>query len=476
MGVDATVLEAINERLRREKQELAAENVGLRQRLADTEQKWAAQVAELEAQLQRALKRIEELERIKARQAAPFRRHKKGGNGKPGRKPGGRGARRKRPPVIDREINAPLEITQCPQCQCPLDERQPLTQIIEEIPPLRPEVTRLITWHATCPCCGETVRSTHPLQMSLAQGAAGTHLGPRATALATILKSHFGLTLRKAASILRQGFNLSITAGGISQLLHRVAKKSQANYDQLLEQIRGSDAVYVDETSWYLGQPKAWLWVFTTPQQTLYHVAESRARSVAEQMLGDFDGVLVSDCALMYNAIDCEQHKCIAHHLKVLREYRAREDTPNPNYLDACETFWKDVIKLTKARDDLPAAEFDAQHAALKLRLDQLLQQPVQQPGDQKFQRRMLNVDRESILGCLKHPVEPTNNRAERALRPAVIARKLSCGNKTHRGAQTWEILASQCATLYQQGKDLLAAFVQIVTPHPTLVAPMPAG
>jgi hypothetical protein len=91
----------------------------------------------------------------------------------------------------------------------------------------------------------------------------------------------------------------------------------------------------------------------------------------------------------------------------------------------------------------------------------------VQQPGDQKFQRRMLNVDRESILGCLKHRVEPTNSRAERAIRPAVISRMLSCGNKTQRGVQTWEILASQCATLHQQGKDLLAAFIQIVSPHP---------
>ena len=454
--MDDAVASAVLRRQLRENQRLTAENAQLRER-----------VAQLEASLATALKRIEELERTTARQAAPFRRNQKGGDGKPGRKPGGRGTQRQRPQVIDREIDVPLEITHCPQCECPLDERQPLTQIIEEIPPMRPEVTRLTTWQSTCPCCGKTVRSTHPLQMSLAQGAAGTHLGPRATAWATILKSHFGLTLRKAASILRQGFNLSITAGGLSQLLHRVAQKSQPKYDELLAQIRASAAVYADETSWYVGQPKAWLWVFTTPQCTLYHVDESRGRPVAENILGDFAGVLVTDCAPMYNAIDCEQHKCIAHHLKVLREQRAREDTPQSRYLDACEKFWQDVIGLTKARDDLPAAEFDAQHAALKTRLEELLSQPVTQPGDRKFQTRMRNVDRESLLGCLKHPVEPTNNRAERAIRPAVIARKLSCGNKTTHGARTWEILASQCTTLYQQGKDLLAEFVPIVSLNP---------
>jgi transposase len=485
--MDEAVANVLLRRQLRENQRLAAENTELQarwaeltvrfeeslqlvadaQRLATEVQRLTQENTELKTSLAAALERIEELQRIKARQAAPFRRDKKGGDGKPGRKPGGRGTQRQRPPVIDREINVPLEATKCPKCECPLDERQPLTQIIEEIPPIRPEVTRLTTWQSTCPCCGETVRSTHPLQVSLAQGAAGIHLGPRATALATILKSHFGLTLRKTASILRQGFNLSITAGGISQLLHRVAQKSKPNYDELLEQIRGSDAVYADETSWYVGQPKAYLWVFTTLQHTLYHVDESRGRPVAEKILGDFDGVLVTDCAPMYNAIDCEQHKCIAHHLKVLREQRAREDNPDPRYLNACEKFWQDVIGLTKARDDLPAAEFDAQHAALKIRLEKLLNQPVRQPGDRKFQNRMLNVERESLLGCLNHRVEPTNNRAERAIRPAVIARKLSCGNKTHRGAQTWEILASQCATLYQQGKDLLAEFIPIVSLNP---------
>src|SRR5690606_10363052 len=127
MAVDLTVLEAINERLRREKQELAAENLGLRNRLAEIEQKWAAKAAELEAQLKDAWKRIEQFERKSARQAAPFRRDKdkKKGNGKPGRKPGFRGAQRPRPPQIDQEIEAPLEIRVCPDCECRL-ERRPL--------------------------------------------------------------------------------------------------------------------------------------------------------------------------------------------------------------------------------------------------------------------------------------------------------------------------------------------------------------
>jgi hypothetical protein len=457
MALDESVANALLQRQLQKNQQLAAENAQLRE-----------QVIRLQADLAKASKRIEELERTKARQTAPFRRRNKQGNGKPGRKPGFRGTQRQRPPQIDQEIDVPLEIKTCPDCQCRLEQR-PLTQIIEELPPIRPEVTRLTTWHATCPCCKKQWHSQHELQVSAAQGAAGIHLGPRATALATILKMHFGLTLRKTSSVLKQGFGLSISAGGLSHLLQRVAGKAKATYEELIEKIRSSPAVYADETSWYVGQPNYWLWVFTTPQYTLYHVDASRGRPVAEKILGkDFAGVLVTDCASLYKKIDCQQHKCIAHHLRRLVECRLREDTKSTEYLDAWEQFWNDVIGLAKARADLPSAEFDAQHAVLKTRMEALIEQNVKQVGDRKFQTRMRNA-RKHLLGCLEHDVEPTNNRAERAIRPAVIARKLSCGNKTKRGARTWKILASHSATVYQQGKDLLADFVQIAKLNPVL-------
>ncbi len=147
-----------------------------------------------------------------------------------------------------------------------------------------------------------------------------------------------------------------------------------------------------------------------------------------------------------------------------------REDTRDTTYLDAWEKFWQEVIQLNKARDRLPAEAFAQQHAELESRSKALIDQEVRQTGDRKFQTRMRNA-KDHLLGCLSHDVEPTNNRAERAIRPAVIARKLSCGNRTPRGATTWEILASRCATLYQQGVDLLADLSLLV-----LASPAPAG
>ena len=470
MGADRAVLEAINKRQNREIRDLTAANLELREQVKTLQAaaaESATQLAELRAQLAQALKRVEELERSSHRQAAPFRRQRRGGTGQPGRKPGFRGTYRPRPPQIDQEIEVPLAIKTCPDCQAHL-ERRPLTQIIEEIPPIRPVVTRLTTWHATCPCCERQWHSEHELQVSSAQGAAGVHLGPRATALATILKAHFGLPFSRVAGVLQRGFGLSISRGGLSHLLHRVAGKAQATYEELLEKIRNSRAVYADETSWYVGQPGYWLWVFTTPQYTLYHVAEGRGRAVAERILGqNFQNVLITDCAPAYAHLPCKQHKCIAHHLRRLKELR--EDTRHTTYLDTCERFWKDVIALSQARLHMDVEEYAAEYLSLKRRLETLLTQPLRQIGDRKFQNRM-NRAQPHLLGCLEHHVEPTNNRAERAIRPAVIARKLSCGNKTPRGAHSWEILVSHCTTLHQQGQDLLASIGTLAAQNPMLV------
>ena len=88
---------------------------------------------------------------------------------------------------------------------------------------MRPVVTRLTTWKGVCPQCGE-VHSTHPLQVSQAQGAAGVHLGPRAVAWATLLNKQFGIPLRKTCSILQRGFGLKLSAGGLAQMLNQQSK------------------------------------------------------------------------------------------------------------------------------------------------------------------------------------------------------------------------------------------------------------
>lgn len=437
-------------------------------RLRDALRQAEERIASLERQLSETLAALDEARRMAARQAAPFRREDKkkvaaGERKKPGRKPGHRGSSRSIPRRIDQKIETPLPC--CPQCGGEVSDRAPLVQWIEEIPPIRPRVTRLVTWRAKCPCCGE-VRSTHPLQTSLAQGAAGVHLGPRALSIAALLNKQLGLPMRKTCGVLKKLLGLAITPGGLSQAVDRVANKTEADYDALLATIRGSEVVYSDETSWWVGGPGWWLWTFTTPTATLYRVEQSRAGQIARDTLGDeFAGMLVSDCLNVYDSLTCRKHKCIAHHQRAIRQARDRPDTRDESYLRQWRLLFTATTALWKARPTIPVAAFTEERARLEAAFDRMLHQPVTQPGDVAVQNRLLK-QWPHLLGCLSEPfAEPTNNRAERSLRPAVIARKLSCGNRTERGRRTWEILASLAATCQQQADD----FVDWLTPKLSL-------
>ena len=421
-----------------------------------------AQVDQLTRENADLRERLDALERKAARQAAPFRRRERkkvsaGKRKRPGRKEGHPGACRAVPQRVDHEVEVPLSC--CPHCQESVTNRVPLTQYIEEIPPVQPTVTRLTTWTAECPKCGE-VRSTHPLQTSVAQGAAKVQLGPRATGLAAHLNKKLGLTMRKTCNVLQQLCGLKLTPGGLSIALDRVANKLEPEYGQLQEQIQSSKAVFADETSWWVGSPGWWLWVFTSDRGTFYRVDECRGSQVIKDVLGDkFLGILVSDCLSSYDPPYYRKHKCIAHHLQAIKAARERPDTPDPSYLDAWESVFKQVIELYHNRGERAAARFQSEKQQLTDQVNQLLERPCIQPGDVAVQNRLLK-QMGHLLGCLDDfAAEPTNNRAERALRPAVIARKVSCGNKTENGRRTWQIIASLAATCDQLSTDF-AEFV----------------
>ena len=181
---------------------------------------------------------------------------------------------------------------------------------------------------------------------------------------------------------------------------------------------------------------------------------------VVKEVLGeDFSGILVSDCLSSYDPPAYRKHKCIAHHLQVIRKARDRPDTKDTSYLDEWKALFQGVISLYHDRASLPAERFAEKKARLEETVDRLLHRPCTQSGDLAVQNRLLK-QQAHLLGCLEDmAAEPTNNRAERALRPAVIARKLSSGNKTDAGRRCWQILASLAATC----DGLSADFVEFI-------------
>jgi hypothetical protein len=209
--------------------------------------------------------------------------------------------------------------------------------------------------------------------------------------------------------------------------------------------------------------------VFTTPGKdglTLYRVVEHRDRTTFHEFVPpDWPGLLVSDCLSVYDTATGRQHKCYAHHLRALSVAR-RDQSPQAaaadDWMGRAEAFFKDAIALKAGHPELNAAERAAGRVLLEIRANQLFEQPRGDPAQERLRHRVAK-QRDHLLTFLEEPcAEATNNLAERQLRGAVIARKLSCGNKTARGSSAWEILASLAATCTQRATD----FVAFLAPH----------
>jgi hypothetical protein len=422
---------------------------------------WKRQWEQAQAQIKKQDEQLEELQRQAHRQAAPFRRPESQRNphpARPGRKAGHRGSYRPKPDQVDEQIRVPLHC--CPLCQEPVSQKRSLTQYIEEIPEVRPRVTELITEAGWCEHCQREVCSTHPLQVSRASGAAGVQLGPRALALACDLNKAKGLSMRKTVAVLGDHFGLKLTPGGLALLLQRVGRKMQSEYEQMVVQLRQSPVVHADETSWWVGEPGWWLWVFTTQAMTFYVVIQSRAAGVAMGVLGeDFAGVLVSDCLSIYDDISPLQQKCYSHHLKAVSEACQTHPENGEGYLLEVQALLRTAIWLKAVQAQAEPERFERCLGNLRLRAHVLLDSPKAQPQEEKVRRRLWK-QRDHLFTFLERAEVPaTNNLAERQLRPAVIARKISCGNKTLKGAQAWQVLASTAATCRQEGRS----FIQFV-------------
>lgn len=423
----------------------------------------AVLIQQLQTRIELLEKEILELKQHPPLSTAPFRRKPEDlskSPQKPGQKKGHPGTFRQPPPPTE-IIDVPLEY--CPHCFSEVEHLKYHRQTIEELPILQVQVIQINTNSGFCPKCQKKVRSSHPLQSSKAKGAASTSLGPRAVALAIELQSRFNLTKSKTCAILQEFFGIRLTPGGLVDLSHRMASKLNPEYQQLLREVQQSSHIHADETGWYVGKPGHQLCVFTNQFVTLYHIAKTRNREMVKKILGDYQGVLITDCLSIYDEVNPLQQKCYSHHFKAIEEAIKKMPTGVSHYLEELKLMLKTAMTLKTLQAQIKPSDFSAkiQHlenwSANWLNLENRTEQL--QPEEETVRQRLFK-QRDHLFEFLKHKeVEATNNQAERQLRPAVIARKLSCGNRTDKGAQTWQVLASLAVTSAQRNesfKDLI--------------------
>ena len=428
------------------------------------------EIETLKSENERLRRMLEEALRAAKRQAAPFsRRQPKAHPQKPGRKAGhkyGRRCRRPLPLQIDEIIEVPVP-QQCPHCGGGVREDERVSQYQTEIPEPRVEQIEFRIHVGHCRQCGRRVQGRHPRQTSPAVGGAAAQLGPRVLALATYLNKGLGLSYGKTVAVLEEAFRLRVSRGGLCQGLARIARKALPTYQAMMQQVRGSPSVTPDETGWKVGGRLWWMWAFSTSQVTVYSIQPGRGFEQAAGVLGaDYAGFLVRDGWSVYRQFVHAYHQtCLAHLLRRCREMRMVLGAGAGRFSWKVQSILQQSLRL---RDRYEQQQISPRGLAtvrgrLEAAMDRLLQTDYRCVENRRLANH-LRREQDALFTFLHCPgLEATNWRAEQAIRPMVVTRKVWGGNRTPAGARTQSILVSILQTCRQQDRPSTQILQQVL-------------
>lgn len=414
-------------------------------------------------------KQIEELQRKSRRQASPFSRNQPQPNPKrPGRKPGqGSFTNRSAPLEQPTDIQVPATTPeQCPHCGGGVDLVKIETATVTDIPPIpAPVVTRYAVPVCRCRKCGKSVRGQAPGLAPDQAGATAHRMGPGVMAMAHLLHYDVGIPVRKVPRVLWEMVGIRLTASAITQDALRKADGALGEaYQRLRDSMSGYAVVHTDDTGWRIGGKNAQLMGFDSDEAAVYQIRfQHRSEEVQEVIPADFAGVLVTDRGKSYDAqvfAGMKQQKCLAHLLRNISQVVESKTGPARSFGIKLQGLLREGIQIGKGG---PAQERQPAVLDLEDRLTWHLRDRILRDDDNQ---RLLNgigtqMDRGRVLTFLHEPgVEPTNNRAERMLRPAVIARKVSHCSKNERGAHATSVFLSVIQTIRKSLGPALATSI----------------
>ena len=378
--------------------------------------------------------------------------------------------RKRRAPVPGRCRETPDRrvvhaLDRCPQCATVLRRGRVVQrrQVIE-LPVAPAEVVEHVVLERRCPGCGARCRGTLPDLRAVV----GSHrrVSWRVAALVAVLRTKLRLPVAQVQWLLAQLWGLQLSVGELCGLLEEAARAARPAYEGLLAEARASPVVHLDETGWREDGRSGWVWTLTTPTVRLFRFSTSRAGAVARALLGpEAEGVIVSDFYTAYDQLDGRHQRCWAHLLRDIHELTMQhpEDAGLPMWAEAMHALFIEAVAWTAAAGACPPAE--RERARLRFEAAVLARcraEPTAVPHAALCQR--IERSHAELFTFVADPAVPaTNNLAERALRPLVIARKISGGSRSSPGSRTRMILQSVVATWEVRGLDPLAELLALL-------------
>jgi transposase len=372
----------------------------------------------------------------------------------------------------------------CRGCHAPLPQSavgEPVRHQVTELPPVRAVVTEHQLHPVQCPACGTTTCAVLPPDVP-----AGA-FGPRLQATVAVLSGRYRLSRREVVGVCTDVLGAPLAVGSVDRLCQATAAALAAPVAELEQAVQQAPYAHADETSWREAGQKRWLWVVVTALATVFTLAPSRRSGVIQRLLGAaFAGYLISDRFSAYTWVDPTRRQVCWAHLK--RDFQKLVDYGGPG-----RAIGRDALRLLAglfgAWADLRAEPTERPRFVRRARQYQWRLRRVLERGQTCRCEKTANF----CTGLLKlwpalwtfvtvPGIEPTNNAAEQAIRPAVLWRKGSFGTQGAAGNRFVERLLSVAATCKQHDRSLLAYLTAVCTtaqagqPIPSLLPASPTA
>ena len=324
-------------------------------------------------------------------------------------------------------------------------------QVIE-LPPIAMDVTHFVLHQGWCTACGTWNTAQVP-------SAHASGYGPRFSALLGEIAGIQGTSRRTLQGFCASVLGVPISLGAIQKVLDRVAQAIEPHYSTIAMQARQAPVNYIDETSWFLTGTLQWLWVMASDTVAFYMIHPHRSKEAFAALIDDWTGILVSDGYGVYQRWVERRQTCLAHLIRTARSLAERD---NPA-LAACGT-WA-LAELQRLCHMATAPPTGGAWRAWYARLCTWIDQYHDRADDAgRFARRLLREMDSLWVFLAQHGVEPTNNRAERALRFGVLWRKRSQGTESSKGNRWVERILSLRETCRLRARATYEVLVDAVT------------
>jgi transposase len=330
---------------------------------------------------------------------------------------------------------------------------EPLRHQIVDMPPIKPEVIEYIQHIFQCRDCGAFIY--HPLPSEVRR----KHFGPGVLAVVAVLTGMLNTSKRKALAMMNEVFSVPMSLGGLSNCEAQLAEALEQPHQEITEYVQTQQTAHADETGWSRGNgQKGWLWTLCCTTAAVFLVQAGRGQKAAQKLLGVFAGILHCDRWSGYNRFAGLRQLCWAHlkrDFKALSEAKGNMGRIGNELSDLA----KQILHMRKRVRDgtLSWRTFQHRMEPLIKQVEALLEKGADSGECLSGQcRRIFNLRQYLWTFVYDERVEPTNNRAERTIRQAVLWRKGSFGTQSVRGARYVERILTVCATCRLQGRSVI--------------------